>query len=117
MSLPVLGSLYLGFTRNGLPVWTQPGGIGTPVYPQAPLVYPQVNEGFPQQVMAYEAQLVGFCGHWFNVPEVFKEYDSSTGKQAAIVCCPVCSGILLIVEPYEDWSSSFFMVYPVGLGV
>lgn len=112
---PDLGSLYKKGLVNGLPVWTQPGGSGTLVFPQFPTLYPQVPQGFPQSPFAYQGLFVFGCGHWANTTEVFEEYDPYTQVRAALCCCPMCSYIQLIVEPADDWWNQFYTLYRVGL--
>lgn len=115
---PVLGSLYYGGKINGSGpvVWTQPGGIGTPVSPAAPTQYPGHDEGYPQEFFSYEGLFSFGCGHWTNTCEVFEVYDPTTEMQAAVCCCPVCSFVIIIVEPYNNWQNEFFAIYPIDLG-
>lgn len=121
MPLPTLGTLYHGGHANGLPnglpVWTQPGGAGTPVSPPAPTLYPIVPQGYPQAPFCYQGLYVLGCGHWINEPELYTEFDSTTGKQAALCCCPVCSYIQLIVEPADQWWEQWYGLYNTGLAV
>ena len=99
------GTLYLGFYRNGLKVWSQPGGAGTPVVPQAPQQFPQVNQGYYQVPMTYPSLYVAGCGHSFNTYEVFKVYDPYTQLQAALLSCPVCSYVQQVIEPYSNYQN------------
>jgi hypothetical protein len=72
-------------------------------------VYPTQNDGpflqfpVPGQFIseAGEALWRAGCGHGFDDWQVFKDYDDSTGKSAAIQCCPICTFIVAIIEPYE----------------
>ncbi|MGO8792917.1 MAG: hypothetical protein ACLQVL_36780 [Terriglobia bacterium] len=98
-----VGQLYLGFNRNGLPVWKQPGGPGTIVYPQAPALFPQVYQGYQQQVMSYPSLYVGNCNHSYNCLEIFEVYEPSDGTQVALACCPVCSAIQAIYNPWDSY--------------
>ena len=89
---PYPGTLYLGLTRNGLPVWSQPGGPGTLV--------------FPQQPQGEHSALYSFgCGHWFNCPEIFEIWYPYNEVQAALVSCPICSFVQQVIEPYENYQS------------
>ena len=118
MALPgffEVGQLYNGGIVNGLLVWEQPGGPGTPVYPQAPIQYPPVYDGYPILPMSYNGFLNFGCGHWANTCEVQIVYDPYTEEQAALCCCPVCSYIQLIVEPASDWSNRFYSIYDTGV--
>ena len=114
--LPDLGTLYKGGLVNGMLVWTQPDGPGTLVSPPLPTQYPIEYQGFPQTVMSYEGLFVFGCGHWCNNCEVFEQYDIYADVSAAICCCPVCSFVVLIVEPYNEWENNFYSIYPQGLG-
>lgn len=105
------GMLYLGFTRNGLPVWSQPGGVGTVVLPQLPQQFPWFGgqdltaAGIYKWPMNYPAQYYFGCGHPLNCPEIYSFadiYDPDT--VLAAVCCPMCSYIqqLLPLAQYEN---------------
>lgn len=100
-----VGQLYKNGLVNGLPVFTQPGGIGTTVYPQAPALFPQQYMGYPQVVMNYPSLYVALCGHSFNCYEIFEVIDPYAGVQVALCCCPVCSLIQEIISPYENYSN------------
>lgn len=116
--LPVVGSLYNDGIQNGQVIYTQPGGPGTLVYPQFPQLYPQVPErpqSFPQTPFVFAALFSFGCGHWANIPEVFKQFNIYTDNQAALCCCPMCGYIQLIVEPADDWWQKFFTLYNTGL--
>lgn len=113
-----VGEMYYGGKLNGYPFWSQPGGPGTIVYPQYPRQYPVQPErpqSFPQTPFVYWSMLQFGCGHWCNCPEMFKVWDPYTELMAALVCCPQCSYIQLIVEPAEDWWEKFFLIYDQGL--
>jgi hypothetical protein len=113
-----VGQLYGGGMVNGQQVWSQPGGIGTQVFPAYPRMYPvqpEKPQSFPQTPFVFYAQLNFGCGHWANSPTVFKVYDPYTQEQAALCCCPQCGYIQLIVEPAEDWWEKFYLLYNQGL--
>src|ERR1017187_5755446 len=118
MAFPVVGSLYYGGKINGMGpvVWTQPGGIGTPVSPAAPTQYPVVFQGYPQTPFSYTGLFAFPCGHWCNTCEVFEANAPISGEVAAICCCPVCSYVVLIVIPVNDWYNDFYSIYPAMLG-
>lgn len=116
MSLPgqlQVGELYLGFNRNGLPVWRQPGGIGTTVYPQVPTAFPWfgganaesvADAGLYQWPGAYSAQYFFLCGHPLNCPEVYSYYDPYAEEVMAVITCPLCS-LIQILMPYTQYQS------------
>ena len=102
-----VGQLYLGFERNGLPVWSQPGGPGTQVFPALPQQFPTVNIGYPSVVMSYPALYYAGCLHPLNCWEIYSYYDPYEEEIMALVCCPMCSYIQQILplatyENYED---------------
>lgn len=101
----LVGELFLGFERNGLPVFTQPGGIGTTVYPQAPTQFPQKFMGYQQVPMSYPSLYVALCGHQFNSFEIFEVFQPSLNDQAALICCPICSLIqqILLYSEYQNY--------------
>ena len=100
-----VGMLYLGTTRNGLPVWSQPVP-GGPVYPQLPSQFSwfKPDSGIYKWPANYAAQYFFGCGHPLNVPEIYSAYDPYTQVRNAIVCCPMCSYIQQILPwaEYED---------------
>jgi hypothetical protein len=82
---PQLGTMLYGGLVNGLPVWTQPGGPGTLV--------------FPQQELGQQVALFSFaCGHWSNHINVVVE-QSDPGVQSALLVCPLCSYVFRIMTP------------------
>lgn len=101
-----LANLFLGTlydpTHNGVN-WSQPGGPGTPVFPQQQVATPFLAYPVVGQVWAENSGLwsVG-CGHWVNLPEVIRAFDNESGESAALICCPMCSFIQSIIEPYQD---------------
>lgn len=105
----VVGMLYLGPNRNGLPVWKQPGGPGTPVFPQLPTQFPWSgarvdntdNYTWPA---AYSALYYFGCGHPLNCPEIFSGYDPYLEEVMAYICCPQCSYIqqVMPLAQYQD---------------
>ena len=103
MALPEIGTLY-NPPGDAIPgtlasVWSQPAGRGTTVYPQ-----PQDSApGFMEPPIIPSGMYVFGCGHVFNLPWIFEAYDDDTGEQAAVVCCPVCSYVQQIIEPYERY--------------
>ena len=99
-----VGDLYLGTTRNGLPVWKQPipGGL---VYPQLPTEFPAQYQGYQQTPMSYPSLYVLGCGHPSNCLEVFEVFQPSLGTQAALICCGQCSFIqqILLYSEYQNY--------------
>ena len=109
----LVGELFLGFERNGLPVWTQPGGIGTTVFPQAPTLFPQQFMGYQQVPMSYPSLYVWGCGHQTNTAEIFEVFQPSLDDQAALITCPVCSFIAQIML-YSEYTN--YLDTPLVIG-
>jgi hypothetical protein len=107
----LVGELYLGFNRNGLPVWTQPvpGGL---VYPQLPTEFPAVYQGYQQSPMSYPALYYLGCGHPSNCLEVFEVYQPSLNDQAALICCGQCSYIqqIMLYSQYTNYEDTPIVV-------
>ena len=114
-----VGQLYNGGIQNGQQIYTQPGGIGTPVVPQPPTTSPPSNWKRTYYKPIYPTVFVSLltwgCGHRTNTCEVFQAFDETTGMEAALLCCPVCSYIGYIVEPAIDWAQMWYSIYPVGI--
>lgn len=100
MALPEVGSLYF---NPSIPnqIWSQPGGIGTTVYPQAKDSAP----GQFETPLTPSGQYIPPCGHAQNALRVWQEYDPESGEQAAIVCCNVCTFVIQIIIPYSDFDN------------
>jgi len=81
---PVQGAIFDGDEKTYYPSHSQPGGVGTPTFPQETL-----GEMLGTWVTG--------CGHYFNNPEVV--WDTLCGQQVALICCPVCRFISRIISP------------------
>ena len=101
----VVGELYGGGKQNGQQVWTQPGGVGTLVYPQPQQYSPENYQGYQQSQMSYPALYCFGCGHYQNCPTVYEVYQPSLNEQVALVCCNQCGFIAQIIAPYSDFQS------------
>jgi hypothetical protein len=99
-----VGQLYLGPNRNGLPVWSQPGGVGTKVFPAVPTQYPAQFQGYPQSVMSYPALYYSGCQHPLNCWEIFEFYDPYEQEQMVAVCCPMCSFVQQLLTAAEYYN-------------
>ena len=100
-----VGQLYKGGLENGLPYWTQPGGVGTIVFPQLPRIFPSQNMGYPQTPMSYPAMYYFGCNHPLNCPEIFQYYDPYLQNQMVAICCPMCSYVqqILTLADYQSY--------------
>lgn len=84
-SVPIVGKIYNPPGYD--PAFTQPGGIGTPVFPA-------------QTTGESVSYWIGpACGHFFNSAEI----RSATvgGVQVAVVGCPLCRLVFRIISPYS----------------
>lgn len=111
--LPPLGDFYVR-NWNGIE-WRLTGGPGTKVIPaqnDGPfLAYPTPGQFISE---AGEALWRSPCGHGFDSFQVFRDFDSVTGKSVAVVCCPICTVTLHYIEPYEEWTN--VNSYPILVG-
>lgn len=103
MPLPQIGTLY-NPSGDAIPgtlpsFWSQPGGPGTTVYPQPK----DTAAGFLEPPLISIGMYVWGCGHITNLPAVFEAYDDETQERAALICCPTCTFIQLIIEPYSRY--------------
>jgi hypothetical protein len=101
MSLPAIGSLAVA--NYGGVQWSQPGGVGTQVFP-AEQTGPFLAYPVQGVLWAENSGLWSFpyCLHWANLPLIMRSYDPNTQMSAALICCPMCSCIARIQEPYES---------------
>lgn len=108
MATLTVGTLYRA-NYNGT-AWSQPGGPGTTVYPQQN-DGPFTNYPVPGQfiIEAGESLWRAACGHGFDYPVVFKDFDDATGLSAAVVACPLCSLITRLIEPYNQISDGTYI--------
>ena len=101
----LVGEVYPSLTRNGLPVWSQPGGIGTPVLPAPQQYSPENYMGYQQNIMSYPALYSAGCQHFFNCYEIFEVLSPNDDHQVALVVCPQCGYIQEILDPYENFTN------------
>jgi hypothetical protein len=90
--------------------WSQPLGPGTAVLPA------QTNGPFtafpvPGMVIQDAGQALWHlgCGHGVDVIRMFKEFDTDTQTQCAVIACSICSFIVSLISPYDDAIISFNM--------
>jgi hypothetical protein len=97
-----IGALYQPGGPNG--IFSQPGGIGTAVYPtqqnsQPWLDWPVVGLIINEYVPWWSPG----CGHSIKTWKVIREWDYETSMSVALVCCEVCTYVQSKVEPFEEW--------------
>jgi hypothetical protein len=109
-----VGLLYIQ-NYNNIP-FTQPGGAGTQVFPVQANNAPFTAYPVPGQVInEVGMSLWQFgCGHGADVVRIFQDYDSGTALSCAVVCCPICTFIQKLIEPYDQIENviSFPIVIP-----
>ena len=106
--IPVPGQMAFWGLVNGLPIWSQPGGIGTPVFPQ---------QRMGEQVGMF---VMPFCGHWTNSPDIrIMQWNPPSfivgfRAPAAFVMCPLCSCVSRVIYPVAELYSqlSNYIVLP-----
>ena len=109
-SLPPIGSLYIS-DWNGI-AWSQPGGVGTKVFPtlgDGPFTaYP-----VPGQFYSPSSQALWIlpCGHGVDFPMAFRDYDNVNQSSVCVLCCSICTYILKYIEPYENIDN--VLSYPI----
>jgi hypothetical protein len=99
MGLPAIGSLAVA--NYGGVQWSQPGGVGTQVFPAEQTgpftAYPVVG-----QLWAENSGLWQFgCQHSVNMPLILKAYDPVNEVEVALICCVMCSFLQRIISPYS----------------
>src|SRR5271166_5813269 len=92
-----IGLQYLK-TWNNI-AWSQPGGIGTKVFPQQPTGNSDLFSVLPYNSLT-GVYIVG-CGHSVNQVLVLQDWDYDTNMSVALICCPSCSYIQSRIEPYS----------------
>lgn len=98
-----LGTLYIRPNGpNGY--WTQTDGPFSSVLP-AQVVQPNSTIApFSTAPVTEQTGVMSFpCGHFVDEPMIYRDYDYVTKSSAAMVCCPMCSILADVVEPYEAW--------------
>lgn len=92
-----VGALYPPGGLNNIK-WTQPGGVGTPVYPQPVTGVDYFStKPFNEKSGVFTAG----CGHWMNMPLIQREYDYTTNSSVALILCPTCGYCQSAIEPFE----------------
>ena len=93
-----VGALYI---PGGIPgYFTQPGGIGTQVFPAQ--VQASSDYFSTKPFTEYSGVYLFGCQHSANECMVFRDWDYETGMSVAILACPLCSYVQRTIEPFED---------------
>lgn len=92
-----VGALYPPGGLNNI-AWTQPGGIGTQVFPA------QIVGGSYESTEPFNERSGIFncgCGHSQNQALIQREFDYDTNQSVALVCCPLCGFVSYTLTPFE----------------
>jgi hypothetical protein len=96
-----VGALYIP-NYQGIG-WQQIGGIGGKVLPtlgDGPFTaYPVPGQWYGP---SGQALWLSGCGHGYDTIQVFRDWDATCQISAALLCCPDCSYINAVIEPYEE---------------
>lgn len=99
-----LGVMYTGGIVNGLLFFTQPGGPGTEVFPHQKNAEPWPEYPIPGLIInEYVPWWAPPCGHSIKTFKVIREYDYDTQSSVALVTCDVCTFVISVITPFEEW--------------
>ena len=78
--------------------WSQPGGVGTMVYPQQ-----QTSTDYfsVKPFSELSGMMACPCGHYINSPLVQREYDYTVNDSVALICCEMCGYVCWSISPFE----------------
>lgn len=96
---PVLGELFnydLTEPNGFVTQYTQPGGPGTPTFPQDANGSPSIITGIPFEIGTAQF-IVPYCGHSINTADI--TFAAVGGVPSAIVRCPRCAIVAQIITP------------------
>lgn len=104
-----IGTLYPPGGLNNI-AWSQPGGPGTPVYPQQ-----EVGGAYESTVPFNErtGMFSAGCGHSMNQALVQREYDYDNDISVALVLCPLCGYTQYSISPFEAALSTVYQPWLV----
>ena|SRR5882762_8908386 len=98
-----VGAMYQGGLVSGLPFFTQPGGVGTQVFPSQQNAQPWVEYPVIGEVInEYQPWWPPGCLHSVKFWKIYKEFDYVTQLSCALICCPICTYVQRVVEPYDE---------------
>jgi hypothetical protein len=99
-----IGALYNGGYQNGVAgYWTQPGGVGTQVFPTQQNAQPWVE--YPIAGLFINEFIPWWsppCLHSDKFLQIIREFDYTLNQSCALVCCSLCSFVIYSVSPYEE---------------
>ena len=84
---------------NGI-AWTQPGGIGTKVYPQEVTGNSNLFTTLPYNELT--GTFIFGCGHSADQVYLQMDYDYMSDQQVGLICCPVCSFVQRVISPWTE---------------
>jgi len=89
--------------------WSQPAGKNGQVFPTQANNTPFTAFPVPGMVIdevGMSLWPVWGCGHGTDVARIFKDFDTDTQTQCAVIACPLCSYVQYLISPYENATSS-----------
>jgi hypothetical protein len=96
-----IGALYNKGLQNGFPYWTQPGGIGSQVFPTQ-YSGPWVEYPIPGlEITEYIPWWSPACGHSNKFLKLIKEWDYDSNSDCCLVCCSLCTFVIRVIIPYD----------------
>ncbi len=105
-----VGALYPSGGRSGV-AWTQPGGVGTPIYPQQATGTDYFS---PHPFSELSGTMSAPCGHYMNAPLVQREFDYTTNQSVALICCELCGYVVWTISPFEAALNTVQLPYLVA---
>src|SRR5271156_354054 len=98
-----IGGLYRRGTFNGVPgYFSQPGGIGQPVFPTQQNAQPWPDYPIPGLfIQEYLPWWSPGCGHSIKEWMVIREFDYDSNQSVALICCCICTFVQNVYSPFE----------------
>lgn len=93
-----IGALYIKPNGPG-GYWTQPGGVGTTVFPQQ--VQANSNILTTEPFTELSGNYVFGCGHSQNMGTIYVDTDGD-GTLVALIACSLCSFVQRYISPASD---------------
>jgi hypothetical protein len=111
-----VGAMYGNGYLNGQPFYTQPGGIGTAVFPATPNSVPWLEFPIPGLVInCFSPWFSPGCLHAIKQWKMIQEYDYDTESSVELVCCFICGYVQSAhFQPAEEWLNP--LLYPIIIG-
>lgn len=99
-----IGALYYPGGPPPTSYFTQPGGIGSKVYPTQKNAEPWPDFPVPGMIInEYVPWWSPNCGHSISEWLIIREYDYDENVDCALICCRVCSYCQAVYRPFSSW--------------